>query len=135
MTTPSKPLPIIDEDNEEFWASCKRREMRLQQCSDCGYWRYYPTPVCHQCGSFNHEWKKVSGRGTVYTYSVVYRPASPAFAEDVPYVYAVVELQEGPMMPTNVVGIEPEKVEIGMPVKVTYDDVTDEVTLPKFEPT
>lgn len=128
-----KPLPKITLDNQEFWDSCKRHQMRLQQCSDCGYWRYYPSPVCHKCGSFNHEWKPVSGRGKVYTYTVIYRPPSEEFARDVPYVYGIVELEEGPMMPTNVVGIPAESVRIGMPVTVTYDDVTREVTLPKWK--
>lgn len=134
MTTYKKPLPIIDEDNEKFWESCKRHEMRLQKCRDCGYVRYYPSPVCHKCSSFNFDWSQVSGKATVYTFSVVYRPPSAAFANDIPYVYGIVELDEGPMMPTNIVGIEPEKVRVGMKVEVTYDDVTPEITLPKFRP-
>ena len=92
---PTKPMPIIDDDNAEFWESCKRHQMSLQKCSDCGYWRYYPSPICHKCSSFNFNWKTVSGKATVWTYSIVYRPPSPAFADDVPYVYAVVELDEG----------------------------------------
>ena len=129
-----KPLPVIDDDNREFWESCRRHEMRLQRCDSCDYWRYYPAPVCPECSSFEHTWKPVSGRGTVYTFSVVHRPPSPAFADDLPYVYAVVELAEGPMMSTNIVGVAPEEVRIGMPVVVTYDEVTPEVTLPKFRP-
>lgn len=132
--TAQKPLPTIDEDNREFFESCKRHEMRLQQCNDCGYWRYFPSPICHKCGSFDHHWKKVSGKGKVYTYSVVYRPPSEAFVNDVPYVYAIVELEEGPMMPTNIVGVAPERVRIDMPVTVTYDDVTPEISMPKFKP-
>ena len=128
----AKPLPHIDADNREFWDSCKRHAMRLQQCAECGYWRYAPSPVCHCCSSFEHEWKPVSGRGTVYSFSVVHRAPSAAFADDIPYVYAVVELEEGPMMPTNLVGTPTESVRIGMPVCLSYDDVTDEVTLPKF---
>ncbi|MCH2171924.1 OB-fold domain-containing protein [Myxococcota bacterium] len=131
---PSKPIPLIDEDNEAFWASCRRHAMELQRCSECDYWRYYPSPVCHRCSSFEFEWTPVSGLGTVYTYSVVYRPPSAAFAEEVPYVYAVVELEEGPMMPTNIVGIEPSEVTIGLSVQVTYEDVNDSIALPKFEP-
>ncbi len=134
MTTYNKPLPVIDSDNKEFWESCKRHEMRLQKCKECGYVRYYPSPVCHKCSSFNAEWAKMSGYGTIYTFSVVYRPPSEAFVKDVPYVYGIVELDEGPMMPTNIVGIEPEKVRIGMRVQVTYKDVTPEVTLPQFKP-
>lgn len=129
-----KVLPVIDEDNRGYWESCKRHAMRLQKCSECGAWRYYPTPVCPKCSSFNFEWAEVSGFGTVYTFSVIYRAPSVLWADDVPYTYALVHLDEGPMMPTNIVGIEPEKVQIGMRVKVTYDDVTPEVTLPKYRP-
>jgi uncharacterized OB-fold protein len=134
MAAYPKPLPEIDGDNAEFWDSCRRHAMALQKCLVCGYWRYYPTPVCTRCGSFETAWTPVSGRATVYTCSVVHRPPSPAFAADVPYVYAVVELEEGPMMPTNVVGIDPGQVAIGMAVELTYDDVSPEVTLPKFRP-
>jgi len=129
-----KPLPEIDADNREFWDSCKRHEMRLQHCSACGYWRYYPSPICHQCGSFEVEWRPITGLGTVYTFSVIHHPPVPAFSADIPYVYAVVELDEGPMMPTNIIGVASEDVAIGMRVQVTYDDVTPEVTLPKFAP-
>jgi uncharacterized protein len=129
-----KPIPEIDIDNAEYWQSCREHAMKLQHCLQCGYWRFYPGPICHRCGSFDTEWAPVSGRGTIYTRSVVYRPASPAFMDDVPYVYAIVELEEGPMLPTNIVGIDPEAVEIGMAVELTYDDITDEVTLPKFRP-
>ena len=128
-----KPLPKITLDNQEFWDSCKRHQMCLQYCTDRGYWRYYPSPICHKCGSFTCRWEPVSGRGKVYTYTVIYRPPSPEFAKDVPYVYGIVELEEGPMMPTNIVGIPAESVRIGMPVQVTYDDVTPEVTLPKWK--
>lgn len=134
MSVYNKPLPIIDTINQEFWESCRQHAMKLQQCDDCGFIRYYPSPVCHRCGSFATTWVPVSGLGTVYTFSIVYRPPSEAFAADVPYVYAIVHLDEGPMMPTNIVGIAPEKVTIGMRVQVTYDDVTPEVTLPKFQP-
>src|SRR5579862_1330677 len=129
----TKPLPEIDLDNVEFWDSVKQHGMKLQHCLDCGYWRYYPGPICHRCGSFNTEWSPVSGRGKIYTRTVVYR-APEAFMSDTPYVYAIVELEEGPMLPTNIVGIDPEQVEIGMDVEVTYDDVTPDVTLFKFKP-
>jgi uncharacterized OB-fold protein len=129
-----KPLPEVDVDNQEFWVSCREHRMRLQKCRNCGYWRYYPGLVCHRCGSLEADWEPVSGLGTIYTFSVVHRPPSAAFADDVPYVYAIVELDEGPMLPTNIVNIEPDRVKIGSRVRVTYQDVTPEITLPKFEP-
>jgi uncharacterized OB-fold protein len=130
-----KPLPlIIDEDNVAYWESTKRHAMEIQKCSSCGEWRFYPSPVCPNCSSTEHEWREIGGYGTVYTYSVVYRPPSAAFADDVPYAYAIVELDEGPMFPTSIVGVDPEQVHIGMRVKILYDDVTPEITLPRFEP-
>ncbi len=137
MTTTTeyaRTLPTIDADNQEFWASCKRHDMHLQRCSRCGTWRYFPAPVCPECSSLEYRWQPASGWGTLFTYSVVYRPPSTAWVDAVPYVYAVVELDEGPMMPTNIVGIPPEQVRGGMRVRVTYDDVTPDVTLPKFQP-
>jgi hypothetical protein len=130
----NKTLPAIDADNQEFWDSCKRHDMHLQKCRSCGRWRYYPSPICPNCSSFEFDWRPASGYGTVFTYSVIYRPPSEAWAADVPYTYGVVQLDENVWMPTNIVGIDPEKVEVGMRVRVTYDDVTPDVTLPKFQP-
>ncbi|MFT3866708.1 MAG: OB-fold domain-containing protein [Solirubrobacterales bacterium] len=134
MSDHAKPLPFFDADNLPFWESCREHAMRLQECAECGFLRYYPGPVCPECSSRECRWAAVAGTGTVYTFSVVERPASPAFAADVPYVYAVVELDEGPMMPTNVVDVDPAEVTIGMRVEIAYRDVTPEVTLPAFRP-
>jgi uncharacterized OB-fold protein len=135
MSEAPRPLPIIDEDNNEFWESCRRHAMLLQRCGRCSAMRYYPAPICSSCGSLDFSWERVSGNGVVYTYSVVRRPPSPAFADEVPYVYAIVELEEGPMMPTNIVGVPVDDVAIGMAVKLTYRDMNDEITLPVFSPT
>jgi uncharacterized OB-fold protein len=129
-----RPTPIIDNDNRPFWAACLSHQLVLQQCDDCRTVRYYPGAICIHCSSPDFRWVEVSGRGTVYTYSIVYRAPSPAFAADVPYVYAVVELAEVPMMPTNIIDIAPEAVRIGMPVTVAFRDVSPEVTLPVFKP-
>jgi uncharacterized OB-fold protein len=130
-----RPLPIIDDDNRPFWEGCKNRKLLLQQCDACSAYRYYPGAVCSNCGALEHTWKETTGQGSVYTFSVVYRAASPAFIEDVPYVYAIIELKEGPMFPTNIVGIDPKKVHIGMPVRVDFRQITPEITLPVFGPT
>jgi uncharacterized OB-fold protein len=80
------------------------------------------------------EWVKASGRATVLSYTIVYRPVTQAFAADVPYVVALVTLDEGPQMMTNIVGCPPDQVKIGMPVQVTFDDWTEEISVPKFKP-
>ncbi len=135
MTTDyAKALPEIDEDNFEFFQSCRDHAMRLQRCNECGSCRYYPSAVCPVCQSFTFEWALMSGKATVYTFTIVYRPPSDAWAADVPYVYALVQLEEGPMMATNIVDCAPDDVRIGMPVRVVYRDVTDEITLPFFAP-
>jgi uncharacterized OB-fold protein len=134
MNEEPRPLPILDEDNREFWESCHRHAMTLQRCSACSRMRYYPAPICSSCGSLDFAWEPVSGNGVVYTYSIVRRPATPAFKDEVPYVYAIVELEEGPMMPTNIVGVPVDDVSIGIPVRLTYRDMTEDITLPVFIP-
>jgi uncharacterized OB-fold protein len=127
-----KPLPVINEESRPFWEGCKRHELVLQRCQDCRAWEYYPRALCRACHSARLSWEPVSGQGTIYSYTVCHRPAGPAFAGDVPYVVALIELAEGPRMVSNIVTDDPDAVRIGQPVRVTFDDVTDEITLPKF---
>ena len=115
-----------------YWQSCREHAMRLQECDDCGNFRFYPGYVCDQCGSSDMTWKPVSGRGRVHTCTVVHRPAV-GFTR-APYVWALIELDEGPVMASNVVGCPVDDVRIGMAVEVVYDDVTPEWTVPRFRP-
>ena len=130
----NKPLPIPSRTSAEFWKAAKRHELCLQHCQDCGHYVFYPRSLCPQCLSSNLRWEKISGQGKVYSYTTVHRAGIPGFEEDVPYVFARVELDEGPRMATNIVGIEPEKVAIGIEVEAFFDDVTPEITLVKFKP-
>ncbi|RLC72401.1 MAG: hypothetical protein DRI26_03045 [Chloroflexi bacterium] len=130
----SKPLPVITAETREFWQGCKRHELVFQRCKDCGTYRHYPRPMCPSCGSWNVEWAKVSGKGKVYTYIIAHQPFHPAFVNDVPYAVVVVELEEGVRLVSNIVDCKPEDIYIGMPVEVIFDDVTEEVTLPRFRP-
>lgn len=132
MTEYRKPLPRSTLDSREFWEGCKRHELVIQRCKDCGTYRHYPRAMCSNCNSTNIEWAKVSGKGSVYTYTVAYPPVHPAFADEVPYAIAIVELEEGVRMVTNVVDCKPEDIYIGMSVEVVFDEVTDQVTLPRF---
>ena len=133
MVQYQKPLPAPTLDSKGFWDGCKRHEILIQRCKDCGTLRHYPRPMCPKCNSMNTEWVKVSGKGKIYTWTVVHQPAHPAFTE-VPYAVVIVELEEGVRMTSNMVGCQPDDLYIGMPVEVVFDDVTDEVTLPKFRP-
>jgi len=128
------PLPKPDQDSQVYWEAARRHELVLQQCSSCQRFRFYPRIICPYCFSDTFEWRQVSGRGTVYSFTVIHRPPFPAFRDKVPYVLALVELDEEVRMMSNIVNCDPQAVEIGMPVKVKFEDVTEEITLPQFEP-
>ena len=129
-----KPLPRIDEESRGWWEALVRRELYVQRCRACGTKRLPPRAVCPACLSSAVEWLRVSGRGTVYSYTVTHQNQAAGFREELPYVLAIVELAEGPRLMTNVVGCAPDAVRIGMPVEVVFDQATPEVTLPKFRP-
>jgi len=132
-----KPLPNIDYDIKPFWDAVKRHEFRLFRCKVCGAW-YFPVTCClhHENEPFfgNMEWAIASGRGKVFAFNIHYVAFDPVFAEDIPYVYALIELEEGPIIGSNIIGCPPEEVKIGMPVEVVFEDITEEYTLPKFRP-
>ena len=130
----TKPLPRIDEESKGFWEACQRHELYLQRCDGCGALRYYPRALCPTCLSDRIEWVRASGKGTVYTFTVTYQNQAPGFRDALPYVMAYVELDEGVRLLTNIVGCAPTDVRIGMPVEVVFEDVTPQVTLPKFKP-
>jgi uncharacterized OB-fold protein len=127
-----KPLPKPTDSSRPYWDAAKRHELMLQRCGACNALIYYPRDRCPQCLSDNLKWQPVSGRGKVYSYTVVRRASTRSFS-DKPYVLAIVELDEGVRMTTNVEAA-PETVKVGMPVSVWFDDVTPERTLVKFKP-
>ena len=129
-----RPKPRPTDLSKPFWDAAKRHELHLQRCKKCGTHVFYPRFNCTNCGSRDLEWVRSSGRATVYTYTVARRPTHAAFAEKVPYVIAIVELEEGPRMTTNVVGCSPDDVAIGMAVQATFEDLDDEISLVMFEP-
>jgi uncharacterized protein len=127
-----KPLPKPTAASRPYWDAAKRHELMLQRCGACNAFIYYPRDRCPQCLSDQLKWQPVSGRGKVYSYTVVRRASTRSFA-DKPYVLAIVELDEGVRMTTNVEA-PPEAIKIGMPVAVWFDDVTPDRTLVKFKP-
>lgn len=131
----ARPLPASDPDSGPFWEGCRRHELLLQKCRACESTRFPPARLCAECGSEESEWIEASGRGRIYSWIVVVHPVPrEVYADEVPYVVALVELDEGVRIPTNIVGCEPHEVTADMPVMVTFDDVSDDVTLPKFRP-
>jgi len=129
-----KPVPIPDEVSKTFWQGCQRQELLLQKCCNCGQFQFYPRPICINCMSGNLEWVSSSGRGTVYSFTVVHQNVMPGFAQEVPYVFAIIELAEGVRLSTNIEGCAPADVHIGMPVVVVFEPISPEVSLPKFRP-
>jgi uncharacterized OB-fold protein len=135
MAAPAaKPVPVPTRETQLYWEGCKQHELRVQKCVACGHHQFYPRLYCTACMSDKVEWVKASGRGKVLSCTIVYRPVTQAFAADVPYVVALITLDEGPQLMSNVVGCPPEKVHIGMPVEVTFEDWTEEISVPKFKP-
>lgn len=127
-----KPLPRVTADNRPFWEATKRHELRLQRCAECGRFRYPPAPVCPGCLSESAEWTRVSGRGTITTFIVMHKVYFPSFAADVPYNVVQVQLEEGPRLTANLVDVPNDQIRVGMPVEAVFDDVTPEITLPRF---
>jgi uncharacterized protein len=129
-----KPVPVPTPETQPFWDGCTAGELRIQRCTDCGKPYFYPRPVCPDCGSANVEWFTASGRATLYSYVINHR-AAPGFADDAPYAIAVVQLEEGPRMMTNILGLPatPEALELDMPLQVTFE-ARGHVSLPQFKP-
>ena len=127
------PLPVTDGDTMPFWEGTRRGELRIQRCRACGRHVFYPRAVCPFCMSDELDWVRASGRGVVYSFTVVHR-APEEFQHQVPYVVALVDLEEGPRLMTRIVDVEPHAVHIGMPVEVTFRPVTEEIVLPCFRP-
>jgi uncharacterized OB-fold protein len=127
-----KPLPEVSEANKPFFDALTQRRFLVPKCQDCGDYNWVPYPACRSCLSENQEWTEVSGQATLYTFTVVHRGPG-AFDADVPYVIALGELIEQPrpcLVLGNIVGIEPGRLEVGMPLEIAYEDIADEdVTL------
>lgn len=125
-------LPRLRGLTAQWYAWLARHELRFQRCTGCEQFRHIPREVCPRCGSTEWTWEPSSGKGTVFTWTTTHRSLHPAWVET-PFAQVVVELEEGPRVMTSLVDSTPDELRIGMPVQVVYDDVTAEVTLPKFK--
>jgi hypothetical protein len=131
----AKPIPDPDPDTAPFWAGCVEHKLLIQRCLACGKHQFPPSSVCAACGDDSLEWVESSGKGKVFSWIVVTHPVpKTVYADDVPYVVALVELEEGVRMPTNIVGCKSDAIVAGMQVDVLFDRVTDDLVLPKFRP-
>ncbi|GLY69526.1 Zn-ribbon domain-containing OB-fold protein [Amycolatopsis taiwanensis] len=131
--TIAKPGPTPVPLTEPFWAAARRGELLLQHCRACGHHQHYPRVLCTRCWHRELDWVPSAGRGRVWTFTVVHRPGHPAWTDDVPYALAIVELDEGPRLLTNVVGIDPVDVEVGLRVGARFTE-RDGTTLVQFGP-
>lgn len=131
--TYAKPLPVMDADSAAFWTAAREHRLAIPRCDECGRFHFYPRILCPHCHSDRITHEDVSGEGSIYSFTIHRRAAGPAFEGDVPYVVALVDLDEGVRMLTNIVSPSPERLRIGAPVRVRFERATDDVTLPKFE--
>lgn len=126
-------VPEIPPSHQPFWDAVKRHRAELQRCDACGRFRFVPSERC-TCGSTDATWTPIAGTGEIYTYTVVHRAPTPWYQQRVPYAIVHVTLDEGPRMISTLVGCPLEDVAIGLPVELTYDDVTPDLTLYRFRP-
>ena len=129
-----KPTPPINPWTAPFWKAAREHRLLIQHCHKCGRNVFYPRLYCPFCLSDDLGWVESSGRGKVYTFSVVLNNAPTAFLTDMPFVIAIVKLEEGVQMMTNIVGCSPVDVHCEMPVAVAFEELNAEITVPKFTP-
>lgn len=132
-----KPLPEITPVTQPFWEAAAKGKLVMQRCSECQSWVWCPRPACVECGSEKLQWTTVSGRGQLFAFTVIREVIGRAlggFAKDIPYVTAWIDLDEGPRICSNIVQCPIEKVTIGMPVEVVFEEARQGIFLPKFRP-
>ncbi len=132
--TRPKPLPVLTEESRPFWEGCQHGKLLLQYCSECHQYQFYPRLYCMQCSSNELQWVEVSGHGIIYSYTIIHQNKSPEFVNDTPYYVAIVQLEEGPRMLSNIVEGDATALRVDLPVTVVFDQVTDTITLPRFRP-
>ena len=129
------PMPAVSRDTLPWWQAAAEHRLVVQTCAACGHKRHPPGPVCPACRAFAHQWVASSGRGVVYSFTVVRQAFLPALARAVPYVVAIVELEDAQVrLFSNVIGIAVDAVRVGLPVEVVWDDIAPGVAVPRFCP-
>ena len=133
---PGKPKPTIFPYSQKYWEGTKKGELLIQKCASCSHLQWYPRTLCENCGKRVFEWIKSCGRGNIHSYTVIREVVmnSPAFEKEIPYVLAIIELEEGVRMVAQVVDCPLERVSLGMPVEVSNFEPLDGVSVVKFRP-
>jgi hypothetical protein len=134
MFPPDMPRPVVEPLTEPFWAAAREHRLVIQRCRDCGTFRHLPHVMCARCQSSAYDWVESAGRGTVFTYTIVVHPVHEATIDVVPYNVVIVQLDDcgGVLVPSNVVDCPPDDVHVGMRVEVTWDAISEEITIPRF---
>lgn len=127
-------LPVPDDYTRHWWEASAERRLLIVRCHSCSRAHYYPRPFCPRCGGDDVSWEEASGEAVLYTWSVVYQNDLPPFRDRVPYVAAVVDLAEGPRMMTNVVGVHTDELEVGMALRVDFEELEAGFHIPVFRP-
>lgn len=134
VITQGLPLPLPSVDNIEFYRATQRGELRFQRCTNCRAWRHYPRPVCPACTSTRFDWERASGRGELYTWTIVHGPTLPAFRDQLPYTVIDVLTDEGLHFQSQLVECPADAIEAGMRLEAVFVPANDEITLVKFRP-
>jgi len=134
LSTPHFDLPTPEHDTQPYWDAARDGRLLIRRCRACGAAGFYPRPFCVQCWSEDVVWEEASGRATLYTYSVVHQNDLPPFQSWLPYVAAIVELEEGPRLMTNIVDCAFDQLAVGMALEVTFRPHSDTITAPVFRP-
>lgn len=121
---------VVYKSSTPFWEGIKEKQLLLQRCKECGKWLHPPRPVCPKCRSREQEWVPSAGKGTIYSWVTIHESPHAAFKS--PYTVVLVEMDEGPRLVSNMIDIAAEDLQIGMPVEVVFDDIAEDLTLPKF---
>lgn len=128
-----KLVPSPTAETQPYWDGLREGRLRLQRCADCGKVRHYPRPVCDACWSMNVNWIDAAGHGTVHSWTITHYAFHPGVKGDLPYILLTVDLSEGVRMNAQARGINASALKVGLPVKVAFDPVKSDLTLPVFE--
>ena len=128
-------LPLIDSESAPFWEAAREGRLLIMRCRACDRPYFYPRRYCPRCWSDETEWREASGRGTVHTYSVIHQNPAPPFSDWCPYAVVLVDLEEGVRLMGNWDrSIDLYRLAVGLPVEVTFEAITEEISLPRFRP-
>lgn len=131
---PTKHFPVSTPETAPYWEACRKHKLLIQKCGDCGKHQFYPRTICSHCTGGSLEWTEASGCGEVVSYTIMHRAVSKAYADSDVTILALIRLEEGVQMMSNITGCNPEQVSTGMAVEVTFEDWSDEISVPMFRP-